>query len=71
MGNWQARDIRLYASFLGDGKYRAEIFKDGINADREATDYSREVRTLEAGDILPIHLSTGGGWAAILRPEMP
>ncbi|HVX48549.1 MAG TPA: glycoside hydrolase family 97 protein, partial [Chitinophagaceae bacterium] len=68
MGDWDAHDITIDLSFLGSGNYEAEIFKDGVNADREATDYSREVIKVTATDKLPVHLSTGGGWAARIYP---
>ena len=29
-------------SFLGDGNYKAEVFKDGVNAARMAEDYALE-----------------------------
>ena len=43
MTNWTARDLELDFSFLPDGNYEAEVFKDGVNADRDATDYKREI----------------------------
>ena len=43
MTNWTERDIEIDFSFLGNGNYEAEIFKDGINADRDATDYKKEI----------------------------
>lgn len=64
MTNWTPRDYILDLSFLGTGNYEAEIFSDGINADREATDYRREIRTVQAGDKLNIHMAPGGGWTA-------
>ena len=64
MGNWNERDISIDLSFLGDGHFEAEVFKDGINADREASDYKREVLKLSGKDKLSVHLSTGGGWVA-------
>jgi alpha-glucosidase len=67
MSNWNSRDIQLDLSFLGEGDFEAEVFRDGINADREGTDYKRELIKLKAKDKLNIHLSTGGGWAAIIR----
>jgi alpha-glucosidase len=67
MTNWSARDMTLDFSFLPKGSYEAEIFKDGVNADRDATDYTKEVVKVDSGDKVKIHLSTGGGWAAILR----
>jgi alpha-glucosidase len=62
MSNWTARDIVLDLSFLGDGNYEAEIFKDGINADRDATDYKKEIQKFSSKDRLTIHLAGGGGW---------
>jgi len=68
MSNWTARDLELDFSFLGAGSYEAVIFKDGINADRDATDYKREVIKLTAGKKLKIQLAPGGGWAARIYP---
>jgi len=68
MSNWNARDITLDLSFLKNGNYEAEIFKDGINADRDATDYKKEVIKLTPGQKLNVHLSSGGGWAARIYP---
>jgi alpha-glucosidase len=70
MSNWDARDITIDLSFLKEGKYKAEIFKDGINADRDATDYNKEVMDVSSNDKLKIHLSNGGGWAAKIYPAM-
>lgn len=64
MSNWDARNLTLDFSFLAEGQYQAVVFKDGVNADREATDYKKEVITIHAGQRLPIQLSNGGGWAA-------
>ncbi|MEO8762839.1 MAG: glycoside hydrolase family 97 protein [Ginsengibacter sp.] len=64
MSNWDARDITVDLSFLGPGSFEAEIFKDGINADRDATDYKKEITRVSSGDKLAVHLSNGGGWAA-------
>ncbi|HEV8503905.1 MAG TPA: glycoside hydrolase family 97 protein [Chitinophagaceae bacterium] len=68
MSNWNARDVMIDFSFLKPGNYEAEIFKDGINADRDATDYKREVIKISPGQKLKVHLSTGGGWAARIYP---
>lgn len=68
MSNWTARDLPLDCSFLGPGTYEAVIFQDGLNADRDATDYRREVRRLTAHDKLTLHLGSGGGWAARIYP---
>ena len=67
MSNWNARDITIDLSFLKDGNYEAEIFQDGINADRDATDYKKEVKQVSSKDKLTVHLSNGGGWVAKIR----
>jgi alpha-glucosidase len=64
MTNWTPRELTIDFSFLGDGNYRAEIFKDGINSDRDATDYKKESVTVKKGDKLTVKLMNGGGWAA-------
>ncbi|HEY5569934.1 MAG TPA: glycoside hydrolase family 97 protein [Bacteroidales bacterium] len=64
MTNWTPRQLTLDFSFLGTGNYQAVIFKDGINADLDATDYKREVINIHAGDKLKIQMAPGGGWAS-------
>lgn len=64
MSNWNPREITLDFSFLGEGNYRAIIFKDGINADRDATDYKAEEAIVTSSEKLKIQLAPGGGWVA-------
>jgi alpha-glucosidase len=64
MSNWDARDLTLDFSFLEKGTCKAVVFKDGVNADRNATDYKKEIIKISSGDKLNIHLAPGGGWAA-------
>jgi alpha-glucosidase len=64
MNNWDAREITLDFSFLPKGNYQAVIFKDGVNADRDATDYKNELIKIASGDKLKIQLAPGGGWVA-------
>jgi len=64
MSNWTARDLTLDFSFLGNGDFQAVIFQDGINADRDATDYKKEIIKISRDTKLKIHLAPGGGWAA-------
>jgi alpha-glucosidase len=64
MTNWDARDITVDLSFLGEGKYKAILFEDGANAGKDGTDYSRKEITVTAKDKLPVKMATGGGWAA-------
>jgi alpha-glucosidase len=64
MTSWEPRDLEVDLSFLGPGAWRAEIFRDGPNADRAGVDYVRELREVSPSDRLPIHLAPGGGWVA-------
>jgi alpha-glucosidase len=63
MTNWDKRSVELDLSFLGAGKYQAEIFKDGINAGKVAKDYKKEVIDIPADRKLEISLAAGGGCA--------
>lgn len=64
MTNWDKREITLDLSFLGEGNYKAEVFKDGINADRAACDYKKEIIDVPANRKLTVRMAPGGGYAA-------
>ena len=67
MTDWTPRDLTVSLSFLSAGQHEADIFADGINATKEATDYQHRRQKVSSSDRLPIHLSSGGGWTAIIR----
>lgn len=64
MNNWTPRDLQLDLSFLNGRK--ARVFADGINADREATDWQGYEQTLD-GSPVNVHLAPAGGWTAIIE----
>lgn len=64
MSNWTPRETTIDLSFLGSGNYKAIIFQDGINADRDATDYVRKEMNVTSKDKITVQLASGGGWAA-------
>lgn len=66
MTNWTPRDLTIDLSMLSEGSHRAEIFADGVNADRDATDYKYKLTTVRKGQQLKIHLAPGGGWCMIV-----
>jgi alpha-glucosidase len=66
MTNWDPREMELDFSFLGSGEYRMTIWRDGINADRFASDYMKEEKMISAGEKLTVKLAPGGGWVAII-----
>ncbi len=66
MTDWDAREVEIDLSFLGDRKYEATIWKDGPNAHRNAQDYVKESIIVDKDTRLKISMAPGGGWAAIL-----
>ena len=67
ISNWEPRELKLNLGFL-NGTYRAEIFADGINADRNPTDYVLQKAKIRSTEPLTIKLAPGGGWTARLTP---
>lgn len=61
--NWDAREVEVKLDFLGDGRWKARIFRDGVNADRYGEDYLLEERTVTAADSLAMAMAPGGGYA--------
>jgi alpha-glucosidase len=68
MTNWTPRDLTIDFSFLPSGTYQAEVFRDGINADQEATDYKKEIIRVSPSDKRQIRMYPGGGWTARITP---
>ena len=64
MTDWNERELTLDLSFLGDGNYKAELFTDGVNANRIASDYKKEVISIPANRRLTVKMAQGGGFAA-------
>ena len=58
-----ARTVTVDLGFLGEGDWKVELFKDGINAVRHAEDYRKVTGC--AGETLEVRMAPGGGFAAI------
>lgn len=71
MTDGDAREAEVDLSFLGDERYQMTAYKDGINADRYASDYRVETRTVSGSDSIRIQMAPGGGFAARLTPQTP
>lgn len=69
MTDWTARDFDIDLSFLSEGKYDIQIFRDGINTDRNAMDYKFEKDIVRKDSKIHISMSSGGGWAAIMEKK--
>jgi len=68
MTSWTPRELSLDLSFLGAGNYDMLLYQDGINADRNGSDYKMIKRAVAKADKLDLKLAPGGGWAAIISP---
>ena len=66
ISDWEEREITLDFSFLSQGLWKADIFGDGINADRNGNDYKIEEKNIVSGEKLKIKIAPGGGWTAII-----
>jgi alpha-glucosidase len=64
MSDWTERDLDVDFSFLPDGNFTLDAYQDGVNADRNASDYKKTTSQVSKTTKLKIHLAPGGGWAA-------
>lgn len=68
MTNWDEREIELDFSFLPAGtSYTATLFTDGVNANKQAEDYKKEILRVDPTSRLKLHLASGGGFAMKLE----
>ncbi|MDR0710882.1 MAG: glycoside hydrolase family 97 protein [Prevotellaceae bacterium] len=69
IGDWSARSVEVDLAFLGEGSFTAEIFRDGVNADRAARDYVKETIAVPANRKITVHIAPGGGYAMKIGKE--
>lgn len=60
-----ARTLNLELDFLGEGEYRAEIYTDAPDAEKNPNHLSKEIRTVTRKDKIELPLAVDGG--AVLR----
>jgi len=61
--NWEARNMEIDLSFLGAGDFTAEVFRDGVNANRIASDYKKEIISIPSSRKMTLKMAQGGGFA--------
>lgn len=69
MTDWSSRSLKIDLSFLKQGNYNMDIFKDGINANRFAEDYKIETINVNEKSKIMAKMAPGGGWSAIISVE--
>lgn len=62
------RNFVVDLSFLPERKYRIDVWQDGVNADKHASDFKKISEEVTNKSKLNIHLASGGGWVAIVSP---
>ena len=68
MTDWNARTLEMELDFLPEGNYKVEIYQDGANADKFATDYIKYEIDLQPDRKLKIQMAPAGGWVAKILP---
>ena len=67
MTDWDARALEINLKFLEQGNYKMKIWKDGINADRNASDFAVEEMEITSASKVKIEMAPGGGWVAVIE----
>ncbi len=66
--NWDARNVSVPLSFLGEGKYVAEIYADASDAGTVSTHTSFAKQTVDRTTVLDVKMVSGGGNAIWIHP---
>lgn len=67
--NWDDRTIQVPLSFLGPGKYVAEIYADAPDAAEQPTHTTLTRQAVDRNTVLTVHMASGGGNAMWIHPE--
>nr|WP_129731343.1 glycoside hydrolase family 97 protein [Parabacteroides goldsteinii] len=64
----KGKEVTINLDFLPEGKeYNMDYFQDGVNAERQAMDYKKESKKVNASSSVTIRMVRNGGWAATLE----
>jgi alpha-glucosidase len=66
--NWDERTVKVPLSFLGEGKYVAEIYADAPDSATEATHTTFSKEGVDRTTVLDVHMVSGGGNAIWIHP---
>ena len=69
MTDWSPREMELDLKFLPEGTHKMEVWKDGINASKHATDFAQQEMEVTNGSKINIEMAPGGGWVGIITKE--
>jgi alpha-glucosidase len=66
--NWDARTVQVPLSFLGEGKYVAEIYADAPDAGTDAKHTAFTKQDVDRSTVLEVKMAAGGGNAMWIHP---
>lgn len=66
--NWTARNLRIQLSFLGNGRYKAEVYQDAADATQNPRHVVIRKQDVRSSDTLNLPLVSGGGCAIRFMP---
>jgi alpha-glucosidase len=67
--NWTARKVNLPLDFLGEGEFEATLYQDVTKDGEKPNEVRIETRAVSSANKLDVILASGGGVAAVFRPE--
>lgn len=67
--NWTPRTLELPLTFLGPGRFVAEVYGDAADSDRAPKNVTIQKRPVDAGTRLKVEMGPGGGQAVKIRRE--
>ena len=63
LNNWDKRELKIDMAFLEkDKQYKAVVYKDGVNAHKQAADYKVDHLEVNSESVLPMDCASGGGF---------
>jgi alpha-glucosidase len=68
MTNWSGRELEVPLTFLGSGRFTAEIYADAPDAAQYPKSVSVRKQTVDSGSKLAIKMAPGGGYAVRFIP---
>jgi len=66
--DWTEKTVNVKLDFLTESIYSAELFTDGINANRVGDDYEHAVLQINRSETRTLTMARGGGFAIRLTP---
>jgi alpha-glucosidase len=69
MTNWTPRELDIPLTFLGPGRYTAEIYADAPDAAQYPKSVTIQKKTVDRDTHLKLQLAAGGGYAVRFLPQ--